>query len=314
MEKPLWMWGIFLGIIFILLILDLGLFNKKDHVIQTKESLYLSSFYISIGLLFGAWVWYIAGAQSGKEYITGFLIEKTLSLDNIFVISLIFSTLKIPRLYQHRVLFWGIVGVIILRGIMIGLGSALVQQFSGVLYVFALFLIYTGFKMFSSQDKPKDINELWLMRFCKKHLPLTQELHGHHFFIKIKNPSKPKQFSISFTPLFLSLIIVEFVDIIFAIDSVPAIFSITTDTYIIYTSNIFAILGLRALYFALDNLIERFIYLKPALAIILIFIGAKIFLADLLGIEKFPAGISLIVTAGLIATGILLSLYKARKA
>jgi tellurite resistance protein TerC len=312
MDKPLWMWGMFLAIVLVLLVLDLGVLHRKQREIGVKESLMLSAGYILVGLLFGAWVWIDLGAQSGKEYITGFLVEKTLALDNIFLISLIFTYFAIPRIYQHRVLFWGILGVIVLRAIMIGLGATLVSEFSWVLYVFAVFLIITGIKMFFMIDQLPDIGNNPMLKLMKKHMRITPELHGQRFSVLQPDPKTGKMVR-WFTPLFVALMLIEIVDLIFAVDSVPAIFTITTDPFIVYTSNIFAILGLRALYFALDAVIERFKYLKYALALVLIFIGSKIFFADLMGLEKFPAWLSLTITMLLISGGIVYSLLKTRK-
>lgn len=308
MGKPLWMWGLFIGLVLFLLVLDLGVFHRKTHEVGVRESLWMSGFYIAIALAFGSWVWHQMGAQAGMLYYTGFLIEKTLALDNIFVISLIFTYLAIPRLYQHRVLFWGILGVIVLRGIMIGAGAALVEQFSWVLYIFAVFLIFTGVKMLVIKEGPPDMSANPLLALLRRHLRITPELHGEKFIVK---PAGDKRLWV--TPLFVSLLLVEAADIVFAVDSVPAIFAITTDPYIIYTSNIFAILGLRALYFALAAILHRFSYLKPAMALILVFIGSKIFIADLLGLTKFPAAISLGVTVALLAGGIIASLVVEKK-
>lgn len=312
MDKPLWAWGLFLSIVLVLLVLDLGVFNKKDHEIGVRESLLLSAFYIVMALLFAIWIWYQHGSQPGEEYLTGYLIEKSLSLDNIFVISMIFKYLSIPRIYQHRVLFWGIVGVIILRGVMIGVGAKLVSEFSWLLYLFAIFLIFTGIKMLFVKEHATDMADNKLLKFIQSHLRVTKELHSNHFFVWLADKEN-KKLLLWCTPLFVALLMVECVDALFAVDSVPAIFAITTDTYIIYTSNIFAILGLRSLYFALAAVLPRFIYLKYALSIILIFIGLKIFIADIFGWNKFPTSISLGVTAGLLAGGILFSLYKTRK-
>jgi tellurite resistance protein TerC len=312
--KPLWMWGVFLSIIIALLVLDLGVLQKKSHEIGTTESLILSGFYIALASVFGAWVWYYLGETSGKEYFTGFIIEKSLSLDNIFVISLVFSYFQIPKKYQHGVLFWGILGVIIFRAVMIAVGAALLAQFSWVLYVFALFLIYTGFKMFVATDEGYDIENNPVLKFMRKYIRITSELHGKKFFIRqsAANTKESKK-QLWATPLFVALMLIEFIDLIFAIDSVPAIFAITQDPYIVYTSNIFAILGLRALYFALAALITQFHYLKPALAFVLIFIGGKVFVADILRIEKIPAGLSLGITLGLILGGVILSLIYPKK-
>lgn len=311
MGKPLWMWALFLGIVVLLLAFDLGVLHRKSREIGVRESLWLSAGYMGIALIFGGWVWYSLGEQSGEEYLTGFIIEKTLALDNIFIISLIFTHLAIPRQYQYRVLFWGIIGVIVLRAIMIGLGAVLLAKFGWVIYVFAVFLIFTGLKMLWLGDRPPQIEKNPLLRFLRRHFRLTNELHGERFTVKLPDPATGK-LAIYGTPLLVALVLIEFVDAIFAVDSVPAIFAITNDPYIVYTSNIFAILGLRALYFALSAIIHRFSYLKVALAWVLIFIGSKVFIADLLGWEKFPASISLGVTATLILAGIAVSLYRSR--
>ena len=312
MGKPLWMWALFMAVVLALLVLDLGVFHRKTHEIGVKESLLLSGFYITIGLAFGAWVWINLGALSGKEYLTGFIVEKTLSMDNIFVISLVFSYLGIPRLYQHRVLFWGILGVIVLRGIVIGLGALLVTTFGWVLYVFALLLIATGIKMLFLGDHTPDIHKNPVLKLMQRLMRITPELHGNRFFVQ--RPDQKTGVVVTWvTPLFVAMVVIEIVDVIFALDSVPAIFTITTDPFIVYTSNIFAILGLRALYFALAAVIVRFSYLKPALALVLVFIGSKVFVADLAGWEKFPAAISLGVTVALIAGGIAYSLWRTQR-
>jgi tellurite resistance protein TerC len=211
------------------------------------------------------------------QYFTGFFVEKSLAMDNVFVISLIFTYFAIPRIYQHRVLVWGILGVIVLRGIMIGLGAALINQFDWILFIFGAFLLITGIKMLVIADKEPDIAGNPILKFLRKHLNVTDELHGEKFFVKGPDPKGCGKLVRFATPLFLALVLIEFADLIFAVDSVPAIFAITTDPYIVYTSNIFAILGLRALYFALAAMVHRFHYLKYALSLVLIFIGAKIF-------------------------------------
>ncbi len=307
--KPVWVWLAFVGIVVSLLAFDLGVLHQDDHEIGVRESLLLSAGYISAALLFGAWVWWYLGAQSGMHYYTGFMIEKSLSMDNVFVIALIFSFFAIPRQYQHRVLFWGILGVIVLRAIMIGLGATLVSQFSWVLYLFGAFLIFTGIKMWVIADYMPDIANNPLLKFLKRHMRLTDGLRGNAFWVRENDPATGKLARFA-TPLLLALVLVEFVDLVFAVDSVPAIFAITTDPFIVYTSNIFAILGLRALYFALAAMIHRFKYLKFALALVLVFIGSKIFLVGIVG--KIPPVISLTVTFGLIAGGVLVSLWKTR--
>ncbi len=307
--KAAWLWLVFIGIVVTLLALDLGIFHKDDHEIGVRESLFLSAGYISISVLFGVWVWWYLGAQSGTEYFTGFVIEKSLSMDNVFVIALIFSSLAIPRLYQHRVLFWGILGVIVLRALMIGLGATLVTQFSWVLYIFGAFLVFTGIRMWTAVDHTPDMASNPLLKFLRRHLRVTPDVQGNAFFVILPDPlsGKPVRWV---TPLFLALCMVELIDLVFAVDSVPAIFAITSDPFIVYTSNIFAILGLRALYFALAAMIHRFKYLKYALALVLVFIGSKILLLDIIG--KMPAVISLSVTFGLIAAGVAVSLWKTR--
>lgn len=308
MGTPLWMWVVFLVIIISLLAFDLGILHRQNREIGIKESLYASLGYIVVSILFGIWIWTKLGHQKGAEFITGYLIEKSLSIDNIFVISLVFTYFAIPRKYQYHTLFWGIIGVIIFRGVMIGLGAAIVAKFSWVLYLFAIFLIYTGFKMIKLVDNLPDIKSNKILRFIRRHFDITEDLHGDKFFVKIQNENYPKG-KWFLTPLFVALILIECMDVVFAVDSVPAIFAITTDPFIIYTSNIFAILGLRALYFALAALIVRFTYLKYAISALLIFIGSKIFIADLLGIEKFPPVLALVITFLILASGVLVSLF-----
>ncbi|MGV1757383.1 TerC family protein [Rhizobium sp. A22-96] len=305
------MWASFIALVIAILSFDLGILHKKNKEIGVGESIKLSALYISLGLAFGAWVWWYLGAESGLAYMTGFVVEKTLALDNVFVIALIFSFFAVPRLYQHRVLFWGILGVIVLRAIMIGVGATLVAEFSWLLYVFAAFLIVTGIKMLVMKDAEPDVSKNPLVRFMRNRFNVTDNHHGERFFVKQAHPQTGKLVWF-ITPLFMALVVIEVADVIFAVDSVPAIFAITTDPFIVYTSNIFAILGLRALYFALAAMIHRFKYLKPALAIVLVFIGSKIFAADLLGLEKFPAALSLGITFAIIASGVVWSLVKTR--
>lgn len=312
MEKSLLMWGTFIAFVLILLILDLGVFHKKDREIGFKESLWMSAFYILMALIFGLWILYIKGLDSFAEYITGFLVEKSLALDNIFLISLVFSSLSIPLKYQHRVLFWGILGVIVLRAIMIGLGMQIIMHFEWILYIFAAFMILTGIKMFFMPNKPLEISQNPLLIWMKKHLRITDQLHEQKFFV-YQNVTQSKIQKLFVTPLFISLIMVEFIDLIFAVDSIPAIFTITQDPYIVYTSNIFAILGLRALYFALASIIDRFYYLKYALAAVLIFIGSKIFIADALNLAKIPPMLSLTITFSILAIGVLCSFLRKKQ-
>jgi tellurite resistance protein TerC len=311
MGQPLWMWLGFLTLVVALLALDLGVFHRGAREIEVRESLLLSAFYITLGLAFGGFVWWELGRQAGIEYITGFVVEKSLAMDNIFVIATIFGFFAIPRKYQHRVLFWGILGVIVLRALMIGLGAALVTQYAWVLYLFAAFLILTGLKMLWWGDHESDLSQNPLLLFMKRRFNVTDRLHGDAFFVRQEN--RKGRMATFVTPLFLALVMIEVADIVFAVDSVPAIFAITTDPYIVYTSNIFAILGLRALYFALAATLHRFAYLKQALAILLVFIGSKIFVADLLGWEKFPADWSLGITFAILAAGVAWSLWRTRR-
>lgn len=307
---PLWMWSSSFALVIAILSFDLGILHKQNKEIGVGESVRLSALYIALGLTFGGWVWWYLGSEAGLAYMTGFVVEKTLALDNVFVIALIFSFFAVPRIYQHRVLFWGILGVIVLRAIMIGVGATLVAEFAWLLYIFAAFLVVTGIKMLVIKAAEPDVSKNVLVRFMRSRFNVTEEHHGERFFVRKANPTGRVTWFI--TPLFMALVMVEVADVIFAVDSVPAIFAITTDPFIVYTSNIFAILGLRALYFALATMIHRFRYLKPALAIVLIFIGSKIFFADLLGLEKFPAVLSLSITSAIIAAGVVWSLLKTR--
>lgn len=309
---PAWFWLAFLGLVVALTAFDLGVLHKEDKAMGIGESLKLTAFYITIALLFGAWVWAEKGADLGMKYYTGFFIEKALSIDNVFVISLIFTFFAIPAKYQYRALLWGIVAVIFLRGAMIAGGAALVEQAYWVLYIFAAFLVFTGIKMFFANDHDPDIGNNPAVRWISRHMRVTKELHDQHFFVKVPDEKTGKLVNAA-TPLFLALVVINLADLVFAVDSVPAIFAITTDTFIVYTSNIMAILGLRALYFALAAMIDRFAYLKYALAAVLVFIGSKIFVSDfLLGGDKFPPVLSLGVTFALIAGGVAYSLWKTR--
>ena len=304
-----WLWLSFLLVVVALLAFDLGVLHRHEREIGVRESLLLYSGYFTAGVAFGGWVWWELGAQPALEFYTGFLVEQSLSMDNVFVIALIFSFFAIPRQYQHRVLFWGILGVIVLRALLIGAGAALVTNFSWVLYFFGAFLVFTGIKMWRMADAEPDIASNPVLRFLRGRMRVTEGLRGNAFTVKEVDPKTGRVARFA-TPLLLALVLIEIVDLVFAVDSVPAIFAITTDPFIVYTSNIFAILGLRALYFALAAMIHRFHYLKYALALVLVFIGTKIFLVNFIG--KFPPVISLAVTFGLIAGGVLYSLYRTR--
>lgn len=309
---PAWFWLSFAALVAALTAFDLGLLHREDREMGIAESLKLTACYIAVALAFGAWVWVEKGADLGLKYYTGFFIEKALSIDNVFVISLIFTFFAIPAKYQYRALLWGIVGVIVLRGAMIAGGAALVSEAYWVLYLFAAFLVFTGIKMFFAGDHQLDIGRNPVVRWLSARLRVTPELHGQRFVVRRADPRTGRH-TLAATPLLLALVVINLADLVFAIDSVPAIFAITTDTFVVYTSNIMAILGLRALYFALSAMIDRFHYLKYALAAVLVFIGSKIFVSDfLLGGAKFPPLASLAVTFGLILAGVVYSLWKTR--
>ena len=306
---PGWFWLAFVLIILGLLVLDLGVLHRDQHEIEMRESLLLYSGYFSVGLAFGGWIWWQLGATKALEFYTGFLVEQSLSMDNVFVMAVILNFFAIPRRYQHRVLFWGILGVIVLRATMIGLGTALVQNFEWVLYLFGAFLLFTGVRMLSAgQEQHPDLSQNRLLRFLRGHLRVTEDMHDGRFLLRQPDRTSGKNL-LHATPLLLALVLIELADLVFAVDSVPAVLAISQDPFIVYTSNIFAILGLRALYFALAALMHRFIYLKYALALVLMFIGGKIFLHD---IVKVPALLSLCVTLGLLAGGVMLSLLRTR--
>lgn len=301
------MWTCFGIAVIVLLVLDLFCFNRKNEVPSFSHTLWVCVAYVGAGLLFGLFVWYERGGNSAMDYYTGFLVEKSLSMDNIFVMSIIFTSVGVPREYQHRVLFWGILGAVVMRALMIGVGAAIISEFHAVLYFFAVFLIYTGIKMAlhdDSKDDNTNIKDSKVYRFVERFFPVTHEMDGPHF-ITTKNGKK------YITPLLFALITIELMDIIFALDSIPAIFGITQDVFIVYTSNIFAILGLRALYFLLEAAVHRFAYLKHALSLVLVFIGVKLLL-PILGIHV-ESMYSLIITFTLLFGSIVLSLFKEKK-
>jgi len=309
---PTWAWLLFLAIVIVLLALDLGLFHREDRELGIKESLWTSALYILAALGFAAWVWSAFGANDAMRFLTGYIVEKSLSLDNIFVISLIFGFLAIPRHLQHRVLFWGILGVLVMRALLIGFGTALVHEFQWLLPVFGALLIVAAVRMLGhAQDEPS-IGEGSVLAELRKRLFVTPELHGRAFLVRLPHPRDPQRAVIWVTPLFLALVLVECADAVFALESVPAILAITQEPYLVYTSNIFAVLGLRALYFALSAMIERFVYLKHTLALLLIFVGLKIFYNQFGG-HVHPAA-SLAIILALLTGGILLSLWRGQAA
>lgn len=309
--QAVWLWILFLGFVFTLLFVDLFVLNKKDHVIELKESLRLAAIYASLGLMFGGWVFHQNGAASAADYYTVWLLELSLSMDNLFVMSIIFSSFAIPRQYQHRVLVWGILGVVLLRGIMIAAGSALVQEYQWVLLIFAGILILTGIKLLKTDTEQKeDYTQKSYVKFLKRHLRIDDQIHGNHFFVKMKDAATGKVVRYG-TPLFLALITVELTDVMFAFDSVPAALAVTTDPYIVYTANIFAILGLRAMFFAIEHIIHRFEYLKYSLSLILILIGIKVIYVELSD-QHVPAFLSLGMTVGLLIGGVVVSMLRTK--
>jgi tellurite resistance protein TerC len=328
---PVWVWLAFLLIVLAILAVDLGLLHGEAHEPSLKESTILAGACMTLGVSFSAIVWWlyyngfatsldddIANAASDSArawtawelYLTGWVVEQTLAFDNVFVMAMIFSYLAIPRQYQHRVLFYGILGVIVLRAIMIGLGAALIHQFDWILYIFSAFLVFTGIKMFIMAEQQPDIANNPLLRYMRSHMRVTDKIHGQNFFVHEPDP-KTGQIVRWATPLFVALVLIEFADLIFAVDSVPAIFSITQDPFIVYTSNIFAILGLRSLYFVLAAMVHRFHYLKYALSLVLVYVGSKIFVQQFIG--KIDPAISLGITISILLGGIVLSLWKTRK-
>jgi tellurite resistance protein TerC len=327
--QPVWLWLAFLSFIGFLLWLDLGVINNKDGVVSAKKSAAMWASFASLAVAFGAYVYFVyepnpayynspdnLNQQAVLQYFTGYLLETALAFDNIFVIGMIFTFFAVPREYQHRVLFWGIIGAIFFRAIFISLGAAVVNEFTWVLYIFAAFLIFTGWKMIFGGEHEVDLANNPVLKFVKKRMRVTDTIENHNFFVKKPDPVTGKLVLFA-TPLFLALIMVEIVDVIFAVDSVPAIFAVTRDPFIVYTSNIFAILGLRSMYFMLAAAVERFKYLKYGLSLVLVLIGIKIIWNFLLykELELVPylePHWSLIGTLTLIGGAMLYSLWKTR--
>ncbi len=302
MEINIWFWVIFNLFVLLMLALDLGVFHRKLHVVSVKEALSWTGVWITLALIFNVFVYYTFGETKALEFFTGYVIEKALSVDNIFVFVLIFTYFQIPAIYQHKVLFWGIIGALIMRIIFIFAGVALLEKFHFTIYIFGAILIFTGIKMLTEKDKKMEPDKNPVIKWFKKVMPTTNELHGDKFFVKKDNITYA-------TPLFLVLIIVEITDLIFAVDSIPAILAVTQDHFIVYTSNVFAILGLRSLYFALAHVIERFKYLAVGLAAILVFVGAKMVMID---VYKIPIHLSLLVIVSILVISVVYSLYRTR--
>jgi tellurite resistance protein TerC len=346
----LWIWLGFVSFILMLLALDLGVFHRTSHVVKTKEALGWSALWIGIGLLFAAFIYYgyenhwlglgddidivdgliNDGRTATVKYLTGYVVEKSLSVDNIFVIAMLFGFFAVPAIYQHRVLFWGIIGALLMRGAMIAVGTTLIAQFHWILYVFGAFLILTALKMFLMKSENSDPNDNIVVRWVRRMFPVTERYHGEHFLVRAGAaasresavPGEAPQAdavvaaarpgTLLLTPLALALVMVETTDLIFAVDSIPAIFAITSDPFLVFTSNVFALLGLRSLYFALAGMIKTFRYLKPALALVLLVVGVKMLTASWLK-EIFGASFNFFLLGVIILillTGVLASMWR----
>jgi tellurite resistance protein TerC len=302
-EFPVWAWFAFAVFILLMLALDLFVFHREAKEVSFREAALLSGFWASLGMLFGVLVWWWAGPVTAGEYYAGYLIEKALSVDNVFVFALIFSYFAVPPRFQYRVLFWGVVGALVMRVVFILLGASLLERYDWMVYVFGAFLIYTGIRMARHKNEEIHPERNPVLRLVRRLLPMTDEYRGQSFFVRERG-------KLLATPLLAVLIMVETTDLVFAVDSIPAIFAITTNTFVVWTSNAFAILGLRALYFMLADMIRRFVYLKLGLSVILVFVGAKFIYGDLFG--KVPIWVSLPFIAVVISASIAASLYKTR--
>ncbi len=300
----LWLWAGFNLFVLAMLAVDLGIFHRDAHAVSLREAGTWSAVWIALALLFNLGVWKFLGPQPGVEFLTGYLIEKSLSIDNIFVIALLFAYFKVPDRYQHRVLFWGILGALVMRAAFILAGAALLERFHWIIYLFGAFLVLTGIKMALAPEKGLEPERNPVIRLVRRLMPVTSDYRGPSFFVREGGRRAA-------TPLFLVLVMVEFTDLVFAVDSIPAIFAVTRDPFLVYTSNVFAILGLRSLYFLLAGVMHKFEYLKLGLAAILVFVGAKMALVDWV---KIPAGISLGVIAAILGLAVAASLLKARRA
>jgi tellurite resistance protein TerC len=314
MDTSIWLWIGFNLFVLAMLALDLGVFHRKSHAVSGREALIWSLVWISLSLVFNTIIYFFwdkmmpgssyTNRDAALAFFTGYLIEKSLSVDNIFVFILIFSYFAVPAAYQHRVLFWGILGALVMRGALIVVGAALLKEFQWIIYIFGVFLIFTGIRMARHQDEEIHPDQNPVVKFFRKFMPVTENFEKDKFFVR-------RAGKILATPLFLILLIVESTDLVFAVDSIPAIFAVTQEAFIVYTSNVFAILGLRALYFLLANVMDKFQYLKLGLSAVLTFIGTKMVIVDLYHI---PVGASLAVVAGILTISILASLWKTRKA
>lgn len=290
-------WGIFFALIFGMLALDLGVFNRHEHRVGVREALFWSIVWTLVALLFNGWIYYRFGSRIGFEFLTGYVIERSLSFDNIFVFVVIFNYFAVPSEQQHRVLFWGILGALISRGLFIGMGTALLSRFAWLILIFGGFLVYTGIKILLEKETEVHPERNPVLKLFQRFVPLSNRYHGRHFFIR--------EVRLKATPLMLVLVVVEATDVVFAVDSIPAVFGVTTNGFIVFTSNIFAILGLRALYFLLAGLMHKFRFLSYGLGLVLIFVGAKMLIHDWVDI---PIELSLGIVLGILALAIVMSL------
>jgi tellurite resistance protein TerC len=313
MDVPVWVWIVFNLVVLGLLALDLGVFNREAHVITVREAVTWTVVWVSLSLIFNLVIFFWQGPNKGLEFLTGYLIEYSLSVDNIFIFVLLFGYFKVPAQYQHRVLFWGIIGALLMRGALIGIGAALIDRFQWILLLFGLFLIFTGIRLGMRGGEHEEVHPEGniLVRIFRRFMPVTKEMRGEHFFVR----ENGRTFA---TPLFLVLLIVESTDLLFAVDSIPAIFGITTDPFIVYTSNVCAILGLRSLYFLLAGVMDKFHYLQLGLAVILTFVGVKMVIPEIahyvFDVEfKIPTVLSLGVIIATLAVAVVASLLRARR-
>ena len=302
-EFPWWAWVGFTGLIFALLLLDLLVLARGRREISFRQATILSVFWIVLALLFGAAVFAVAGPARGGEYLAGYVIEKSLSVDNVFVFALIFSYFAVPARYQYRVLFWGVVGALVLRGVFVLVGAGLLERYDWMIYVFGAFLVYTGVRMAFHRDAEVHPERNPVLRVVRRLVPMTDDFQGETFFVR-------KAGKLFATPLFAVIVIVGTTDVVFAVDSIPAIFAITSSSFVVWSANAFAVLGLRPLYFMLAGMIDRFVYLQAGLSVVLVFVGVKFLISDLVG--KVPIWISLPFIATVVGVSILASLWKTR--
>jgi len=302
--ESIWVWVGFNAAVLVVLALDLGVFHRTAHVVTVREAAGWVTTWVTLSLLFNAGIWHFMGSQAGLEFLTGYLIEQALSVDNIFVFVLIFSYFSVPARFQHRVLFWGILGALILRGTMIATGSYLISRFHWIIYVFGAFLVFTGIRMALAKESGIEVDSNPVLKLVRRLLPISNRYHDQHFFVR-EPVGRPPVLRLVATPLFVVLCLVETTDLIFAVDSIPAIFAVTTDPFLVYTSNVCAILGLRSLYFLLAGIIDKFRFLQIGLAVVLVFVGIKMLLAE---IYKIPIGVALGGVAGILLVAIVASL------